>query len=76
MTTPFGLPACCEEVYNCSKVEECELMQQLLTGQADDARLLRAFRPRNIFPERVLYAHFFGNFETFLGQTLVYERVR
>lgn len=76
MTTPFGLPACCEEVYNCNRVEECERMQALLTGQADDARLLRAFKPRNIFPERVAYAYFFGNFETFLGQTLVYERVR
>lgn len=76
MTTPFGLPVCCEEVYNCSKVEECERMQALLTGQAEEARLLRAFRPRNFFPERVIYADYFGNFETFLGQTLVYERVR
>jgi len=76
MTTPFGLPACCEEVYNCNRVEECQRVQALLTGQADDARLLRAFKPRNIFPERVIYAHFFGNFETFLGQTLVFEKIR
>lgn len=76
MTTPFGLPACCDEVYNCGKEGECERMQALLTGNDPKARLLKAFRPRNVFPERIFYAHFFGYYETFLGATLVFEKIR
>ena len=71
MTTPFGLPACCEEVYNC-KPKECPEVQALLLGTHPEAELLRAFRPLRIFPERIAYAHFFGNYETFLGTTLVF----
>jgi hypothetical protein len=76
MTTPFGIPECCDEVYNCKNEKECLRMQKMLSGTDEKARLLKAFRPRNIFPERVAYAHFFGNYETFLGETLVFERVR
>ncbi len=76
MTTPFGLPACTEGVYNPGKEGECERMQALLTGTDPTARLHRAFRPLNLFPERLLYAHFFGYYETFLGSTLVFEKRR
>ncbi len=75
MTTPFGLPACPAGVYNPGKAGECERMQALLTGTDPEARLLKAFRPLNLFPERLLYAHFFGYYETFLGSTLVFEKV-
>ncbi len=76
MTTPFGLPECCDGVYNCKSEKECVRMQNLLAGTDEKARLLKAFLPRNIFPERIAYAHFFGNYETFLGRTLVFERVK
>ncbi|TXF90649.1 hypothetical protein FUA23_06020 [Neolewinella aurantiaca] len=74
MTTPFGLPECCDGVYNCKSEKECARMQSLLSGTDEKARLLKAFRPRNWFPERIAYAHFFGYYETFLGETLVFER--
>ena len=73
MTTPFGLPECCAEVYNC-KEKQCPAVQALLTGTDPSARLLREFRPLRLFPERIAYAHLFGNYETFLGSVLVFER--
>lgn len=72
MTTPFGLPECCDGVYNCKSEKECDRMQALLSGTDEYARLLKAFKPRNWFPERIAYAYFFGNYETFLGETLVF----
>ena len=74
MTTPFGLPECCAGVYNCRGEDECRYFQALLGGQAPGVRLRRAFRPLRLFPERIAYAHWFGNYETFLGSTLVFER--
>ena len=76
MTTPFGLPACCDGVYNCKSEKECHRIQHMLSGTDGKSRLLKAFRPRNVFPERIAYARFFGYYETFLGSTLVFEKVR
>jgi hypothetical protein len=76
MTTPFGLPECCDGVYNCKSEKECNRIQVILSGDDKNARLLKAFRPRNWFPERIAYAHFFGNYETFLGETLVFEKIK
>ena len=76
MTTPFGWPDCETEVYNPGPEGQCEQMQALLKGTNPDARLLKAFRPLELFPERWAYRQFFGYYETFLGETLVFERVR
>jgi hypothetical protein len=76
MTTPFGMPVCCDEVYNCQIEEQCKEMQALLLGTSDDARMIRAFIPFDIFPERLFYRSLWGNYETFLGTTLVYEKIR
>ena len=76
MTTPFGWPDCETEVYNPGPEGQCEQMQALLKGTNPDARLLKAFRPLELFPERWAYRQFFGYYETFLGETLVFEQVR
>ena len=76
MTTPFGLPECCAEVYNCGPAGQCEQMQALLTGSDPDAYLLKSFEPLEIFPERWAYRQFFGYYETYLGATLVYAKRR
>ena len=76
MTTPFGWPDCATEVYNPGPKGQCERMQAMLRGNSTDARLLKAFRPLELFPERWAYRQFFGYYETFLGETLVFERVR
>lgn len=73
-TTPFRIPTCCDEVYHC-EAEHCQNMQLILAGTHPDYRLLKAFRTREYFPERVLFKKYLGNFETFLGDVLVLERI-
>lgn len=75
LTTPFGLPECCKGVYNCNELPYCKDFQEILTGQRDNLVLYKTFRAKDYFPERLLYRHFFGYYETFLGDVRVYKRV-
>lgn len=74
LTTPFGRPVCCEGIYHCGDTGQCHDFQAILYGEQDNLVLVRAFRTTDIFPERLLYHHFFGYYETFLGDVEVYER--
>lgn len=76
MTTPFGVPECCNGVYHCGPVDQCLDFQTMLLGQRDDLILVKAFRTWDVFPERLLYHHFFGYYETFLGDVKIYQRVK
>lgn len=76
MATPFGIPACCEEVYNCIGQPECDQIQSMVLNQRDDVILHKAFRTWDVFPERLVYHHFFGYYETFLGDVVIYRRVK
>jgi hypothetical protein len=71
-TTPFMVPACCEEVYHCNQ-EECELYQKLLSGNPEYG-LVKKFTPVDWAPERLLFKHYFGTYETFLGDVLIFEK--
>ena len=72
-TTPFKIPRCCDEVYHCD-FDDCKLIQGLLSNDLD-FRLIKSFRVWSFFPERILFEHLFGSYETFLGNVLVYRRV-
>jgi hypothetical protein len=76
MTTPFGVPECCDGIYHCGPVDQCLDFQTMLLGQREDLVLIKAFRTWDVFPERLLYHHFFGYYETFLGDVEVYQRVQ
>jgi hypothetical protein len=66
------VPACCEEVYHCNQ-EECELYQKLLSGNPEYG-LVKKFKPVDWAPERLLFKHYFGTYETFLGDVLIFEK--
>lgn len=72
-TTPFKVPACCEEVYNCANEDLCLFYQDLLGGESvfELQDLYETYHP---FPERRLFKHFFGTYETFLGDLRIYKR--
>jgi hypothetical protein len=74
-TTPFKVPECCDEVYNCPPVEVCRNYQALLHGELD-YELVGFYPTREYFPERLLFKYLFGTYETFLGDVRVYQRVR
>lgn len=76
MTTPFGVPECCDGIYHCGPVDQCLDFQTMLLGQREDLVLIKAFRTWDVFPERLLYHHFFGYYETFLGDVEVYQRLQ
>ena len=74
LTTPFGIPECCDGIYHCGDVDQCHDFQAILEGRRDDLVLVKTFRAKDYFPERLLYRHFFGYYETFLGDVEVYKR--
>ena len=47
-----------------------------ILNQRDDLVLFKEFRTWDVFPERLLYHHLFGYYETFLGDVVVYKRVK
>lgn len=73
-TTPFKVPKCCSEVYHCQD-KDCAFFQQLLLGKSRDYKLVKGFYVNQVFPEKILFNNLFGNYETFLGDTLIYERL-
>lgn len=72
-TTPFKQPKCCEEVYNCHGESLCSFYQELLSGQSE-FELIHHIKTQHPFPERRLFKHWFGTYETFLGDLRVYSR--
>lgn len=72
-TTPFKVPRCCDEVYNCPPEEVCRNYQALLRGELD-YKLVGYYPTREYFPERLLFKYLFGSYETFLGDVRVYQR--
>lgn len=76
LTTPFGYPPCCEGVYHCYSVEECEATQALFRGENKSVELIARFNGRTVFPERILYKKLFGTYETFLGDVLIFKRIK
>lgn len=72
-TTPFKVPDCCEEVYHCRDKGVCEKMQNILKGTTE-FELVKYIPTIEIFPERVLFKHWFGSYETFLGDIRVYRK--
>lgn len=75
-TTPFTMPECCNGVFHCHGEKECAFYQSLLAGKEEDFELMKAFPTIEIMPERILYKKLFGSYETFLGDLLIYKRVR
>ena len=73
-TTPFKVPSCCEEVYNCANEELCLFYQDLLSGESA-FELQAIYKTYHPFPERQLFKHFFGTYETFLGDLRIYQRI-
>ena len=76
IATPFGLPECCPGVYHCPGPGLCEEIQGLLTGQRDDFELVKRFDALDVFPERLLYHALFGYYEDFMGDVVVYKRIK
>ncbi len=72
-TTPFKIPTCCDEVYNCANEELCHFYQNLLSNNSS-FELIETFPTCHPFPERRLFKHFFGTYETFLGDLRIYKR--
>ena len=76
-TTPFkNPPNCCSEIYHCLGEEECAFYQNLLAGNDPDFELHKTIPTIELMPERVLYKHLFGSYETFLGDVLIFKRKR
>ncbi|MEL6945746.1 MAG: hypothetical protein AAFO82_24075, partial [Bacteroidota bacterium] len=69
-TTPFKIPECCKEVYHCNE-QACKETQDLLHDKTN-FKLLKSFETLEVFPERVLFKRYFGTYETFLGDVLIY----
>ena len=71
--TPFKIPLCCEEVYHCGGEQECQFYQKLLSGESE-FRQVKKIEPFDWAPERLIFKHFFGTYETFLGDVLIFEK--
>lgn len=72
-TTPFKVPECCDEVYHCPPEETCRYYQSLLRNESD-FELVKIFPTIEVFPERLLFKHLLGSYETFLGDLRIYRK--
>lgn len=75
LTTPFGRPECCAGIYHCGEEQQCRDFQGILFQEREDFELVKVFKAKDYFPERLLYRYFFGYYETFLGDVEVYRRL-
>ncbi len=75
MTTPFGVPECSKGIYHGGPADQCQDFQAMLFGTHEGVVLIKEFKTWDVFPERLLYHHFFGYYETFLGDVKVFRRV-
>lgn len=74
-TTPFKIPNCCDQVYNCANEERCTFYQELLSNTST-FELLETFPTQHPFPERRLFKRLFGTYETFLGDIKIYKQAK
>ncbi len=72
-TTPFHVPKCCEGVYHCHSEDECKFFQNLFQN-GKEYEMIFENHPFDIFPERLLFKKWLGNYETFLGDVKIYRR--
>lgn len=75
MTTPFGIPECSKGIYHGGPADQCQDFQAMLFGTHEGVVLVKEFKTWDVFPERLLYHHFFGYYETFLGDVKVFRRI-
>lgn len=75
MTTPFGLPLCNGGTYHGGPSAQCEDFQAMHLGTHKGVVLVKEFKTWDVFPERLLYHHLFGYYETFLGDVRVFRRI-
>jgi hypothetical protein len=75
MTTPFGIPNCNGGTYHGGPRDQCEDFQAMFQGTHEGVVLAKEFKTWDVFPERLLYHHFFGYYETFLGDVKVFRRI-
>ena len=71
-TTPFKVPHCCDEVYNCL-MEQCQIIQPLFYGKTDYA-LAAIFTYDHPYPEMRLFKNYFGSYESFIGDYRIYVK--
>ena len=71
-TTPYKIPECCDEVYNC-RYQDCILIQYIFSGNSN-YQLIKEFKVVHFFPERLLFKHLFGTYDTFLGDMLIFKK--
>jgi hypothetical protein len=76
MTSPFGIPLCNGGIYHGGPADQCEDFQAMLLGTHEGVVLVKEFKTWDVFPERLLYHHFFGYYETFLGDVKVFRRIK
>lgn len=72
-TTPFKIPKCCDEVYHCQTEERCHFYQKILRGEDARVELIKSFETVEVLPERIIFKHLFGTYETFLGDVRIYK---
>ena len=72
-TTPFKIPKCCDEVYHCQTEERCHFYQSILKGEDSRLELIKSFETVEVLPERIIFKHLFGTYETFLGDVRIYK---
>lgn len=75
VSSPFkNPPQCCEEVSRCKAKEICLREQALLSNQTN-FKLVKKIEVKHPFPERLIFKKLFGTYETFLGDTLIFEKI-
>lgn len=71
-TTPFKIPSCCDEVHHCN-YNWCLAVQDVFSNRSD-YHLVKKFTLNRFFPEREIFYNLYGNYETFLGDLLIYQK--
>ncbi|TSC83358.1 MAG: hypothetical protein G01um101419_41 [Parcubacteria group bacterium Gr01-1014_19] len=74
LATPFKIPTCCDEVLHCKNYNQCVSIQAMLSGNSP-YQLIKEFRLWHPFPERFVFQKLFGNYETFLGDVLIFRKI-
>ncbi|MFH1714929.1 MAG: hypothetical protein ABH857_01880 [Elusimicrobiota bacterium] len=71
-TTPFQIPANTNEIYHGSEIFR-SIIQSVILGQMP-YKLIKEFPINHLFPERLLFKHLFGTYETSLGDVRIYRK--
>jgi len=76
ITTGFKkYPKCCSEVpVNYCILEQCLFGQKLLKGELP-YKEIKKFEVANIFPERLFYKYFFGEYQQLVGDVVIFKNM-